>query len=74
MKYLLSIPDELHKEIKHKAIDVSKSMNQYILDCLDLFLHGINYQPEQPTPSNMQKMHNGSSKPNRPSTRPPKGN
>jgi len=36
MKYLLTIPDEVHKEIKDKAWKSKKSMNQYILDCVQL--------------------------------------
>jgi len=36
MKYVtLRIPKELHAEIKDKAWEQKKSMNQFILDCLN---------------------------------------
>ena len=33
-KFLLTLDDKLHKEIKLKAIEAEKSMHQYILDCI----------------------------------------
>ena len=37
MKYFnLKIPEDQHREIKIKALEAGKSMNQYILDCLPL--------------------------------------
>jgi len=35
MKYIqLKVEDELHKEIKLKAIEAGKSMHSYIIDCI----------------------------------------
>lgn len=37
MKYIqLKVEDKLHKEIKLQAIDRGKTINQYILDCIQL--------------------------------------
>ena len=64
-KLLLQLPEELHDKIREECLKRSTpkkrySQQQYILDCLDLFVYGVKYdcrpkseQSEKPTSERM---------------------